>query len=233
VASYKYAVEGDVLHVEFKIRTGAPSMPIGSDEVMEYTVYADGTIRVKTEFDPHFKALNPHMPELPYLPRLGVTFKLSDTLDKVTYFGKGPHENYIDKQESAFIDLYEAFVEDLHEDYVRPQENGLHSRTAFVALTDVVGEGLIFAAEGEFAFSARHYSDEALDAADHPYELEREDAVYLNLDAKHNGLGSNSCGPIPLPEHQLTQEKTAFTFVMRPYRENADNPFRKAWKLPY
>ncbi len=234
VASFSYKAEEDRVDLQFSVRTGAPSQKIGCDEQLAYSVYPDGSIRVKADFDPHFEPRGGRgfKMDLPYLPRLGVSFKLADRLDRVIYFGKGPHENYIDKEESAFIDLYTAFVEDLHEDYVRPQENGAHGHTAFVALTDNVGEGLIFAAEPEFIFTARHYTDEALDAADHPYELEREDAVYLNIDAAQNGLGSNSCGPIPLPKHQLKQEKRSLSFVMRPFRENCDDPFRKAFRLP-
>jgi len=225
--------EGKVT-LRFTLHTGAPSRKVFSAEEITYTVYADGSIRVHVDFDPRSEAdtENARLQALSYLPRMGVSWKLSGALDKVTYFGKGPHENYWDKQDSAFLGLYTAFVEDLHEDYIRPQENGAHMETAFVALTDSVGQGLLFAGEPDFMFTARHYSDEALDAANHTYELKREDAVYLNLDYRQNGLGSNSCGPIPLPQYQLKPEKASLSFVMRPFRENCDDPFRKALRLP-
>lgn len=181
---------------------------------MTFSVFGNGDIRLKTSFIP--------LRELPYLPKLGVQMKLNGDLDRVLWYGRGPHENYPDMHESARVGLYTALVEDLHEPYVRPQENGARGGIRCLALTDILGAGFMVIGEqvdGEgFSFTAHDYTDQALDQAQHTYELESQDMTVLSLDYRQGGLGSNICGPEPQEQYQVKLEKEeSYTLMFRPY----------------
>lgn len=193
-----------------------------------YTVYGDGTLAVEYEFDVPLKtACGP----MPHLPRLGSLWRLSDTLERVLYYGRGPHENYPDKKESAFMGLYGGQVADLHEEYVRPQENGAHQDTLFAAFHDALGVGLLFCGEG-FSFNAHNYTDEDLDRARHIHELSERDTLCVHIDAAQGGLGSNSCGPQPLKKYRLEPGRYALRYWVRPFVRGLHDPFELARRLP-
>jgi beta-galactosidase/beta-glucuronidase len=190
-----------------------------------YTIYGDGTLRVDCQFLPRA--------DLPYLPRLGNRWALSSELDQITWYGRGPQESYPDKKTAAFIGLYQAGLADLHEPYIRPQENGAHADTRIVALTNDLGAGLLFSGLSDFSFSAHDYSDEALTAADHDDLLERDDEVtWLTIDAAQGGLGSNSCGPEPLPEYRLEPDPHQFSYFVRPFSDGLHDFFDRAAAVP-
>ncbi len=182
--------------------------------VFTYTIFGCGDVRLDVKFTP--------MRELTWLPKLGVQMTLPERFDRVLWYGRGPHENYPDMKWAATVGQYSALVEDLHEPYVRPQENGARDDVRALAVTDILGNGLMFIAEtcyGEgFSFTAHNYSDKALDEAKHTNELEAEDEVTLSIDYRQCGLGSNICGPEPQEQYKLyLNEEASYSFVMRPY----------------
>lgn len=182
--------------------------------VFTYTVYGSGDVRLDIKFIP--------MRKLTWLPKLGVQMTLPERFDRVLWYGRGPHENYPDMKYSAMVGQYAALVEDLHEPYVRPQENGAREDVRALAVIDILGNGLMFVAEksyGEgFSFTAHNYSDKALDAAKHTNELEAEDETTLSIDYRQCGLGSNICGPEPQEHFKLyLDEEESFSFLMKPY----------------
>jgi beta-galactosidase/beta-glucuronidase len=188
---------------------------------MVYTICPDGTVRLDCHFEPN--------PDLPYLPRLGNSWQLSGELDQVTWYGRGPQESYPDKKTAAVIGRYQAAVADLHEPYIRPQENGAHADTTIVALTNDLGLGILFSCPQSLSFSAHDYSDAALTEAAHDHQLARDDAtVWLNLDIAQGGLGSNSCGPEPLPEYRLQPVARDLSYYFRPYSEASHEFFDRA-----
>lgn len=151
-----------------------------------------------------------------YLPRLGLRFQMPRAFDTLTWYGRGPFESYPDKKSGALLDLYRASVEDTHEPYVYPQENGSHQDTQFVAVTDAAGVGLLIAGQ-RFSFSAHHYTQEALTKATHTYELRNGDLTEVCLDGVMGPLGSNSCGPEPLEEDRLYfKQSQSFRFYLTP-----------------
>ncbi|MDR2656921.1 MAG: DUF4981 domain-containing protein [Oscillospiraceae bacterium] len=155
--------------------------------------------------------------ELPYLPRLGVRARLPRSLKNVAWYGLGPHESYPDKKESARLGLYRADVIDLTEPYVKPQENGAHEDTQFVALTNDEGWGLLVAGVQKFSFTAHPYTVESLTDAKHTPDIPDEDMIELTIDGKVGPLGSNSCGPEPLEETRLyLREPYSFGFRFSP-----------------
>lgn len=147
--------------------------------------------------------------EFPELPRFGLRLFLDKTFEQAAYCGMGPMESYVDKCQAASYGLYTTFVSLLHEDYIRPQENGSHCGCDYVTLEN--GD-LAFTALGEksFSFNASRYTQEELTQKAHNYELDESGSTVLCLDYRQNGIGSNSCGPELLEQYRL-DEKT-FTF---------------------
>ncbi|WP_051212791.1 glycoside hydrolase family 2 TIM barrel-domain containing protein [Butyrivibrio fibrisolvens] len=144
--------------------------------------------------------------KLQFLPRFGLRLFLDKNYDKVSYYGYGPYESYIDKHRADYIGNFEAKVSDMHEDYIKPQENSSHYGCRHVTVTD--GDGKVsFTHENGLSFNASEYTQEELAGKRHNYELERSGFTVLCVDAYMAGVGSNSCGPmlkecyrVPLPK---------------------------------
>jgi beta-galactosidase len=141
------------------------------------------------------------------LPRLGIRFGLSHA-DRVKWFGGGPGEAYPDTKSASMLGRWHSSVDELQTPYVRPQENGARADVRWVELGGLRIEG-----DPEFWFSARRWTNEQLDAAEHLTDLTPGDTVWVNLDHGQHGIGSQSCGPGPLPQYFLRPEPTEFSFV--------------------
>lgn len=197
---------------------------------MMYTVYGNGAVRLNVSFEP--------LRKLPYLPRVGLQMIMPAEYDRVLWYGYGPHENYPDMNYSALLGQYAAMVDDLHEPYVRPQENGARGGVRALAVTDILGAGLMAVAEESyenngFSFTAHPYSDQALNDATHTPELQVEDRTVLSIDWRMGGLGSNICGPEPQEKYQLHLNETArFTVVLTPYNRQTGEMLSLARILP-
>lgn len=181
-----------------------------------WTIFGNGDVRAEVAYSPLNAAL-------PRLPRLGVQLHMPAAFDRVEWYGRGPLESYPDLKDFAPVGLYRAAVAELHEPYVRPQENGAHADTRAFAVTDALGAGLLFVCEqagGEgFSFTAHDYTDAMLDKATHTPELESADATVISVDWRQDGIGSNSCGPEPQEQYRLyLRQKQTLAFVMRPFR---------------
>ena len=199
--------------------------------ILTYSVYGNGDVRLNTVFEP--------LREMPFLPRVGLIMEMPPCYDRALWYGMGPQENYPDMQLAAKLGQYFSTVDDLHEPYVRPQENGSRGGIRAVAVTDILGLGLMAIAEetyedNGFSFSAHPYTPQTLDKAEHTPELTCEDKTVVTLDWRMGGIGSNSCGPIPLEKYQLhLNEKASFTLVLRPYNRQASELIASARQLPH
>ena len=154
--------------------------------------------------------------EFPDLPRFGVRMFLDKKLSAVRYFGMGPQESYCDKHQAASHGLYHANVDDLHEDYIRPQENGSHYDCEYVELNNS-RYGIVASAENAFSFNASYYTQEELEKKTHNYELTESDSVVFCVDYALNGIGSNSCGPVVLDQYRFDDVLFRFQFTLIPY----------------
>ena len=154
--------------------------------------------------------------EFPDLPRFGVRMFLDKKLSAVRYFGMGPQESYCDKHQAASHGLYRADVGDLHEDYIRPQENGSHYDCEYVELNNS-RYGIVVSAENAFSFNASYYTQEELEEKTHNYELTESDSVVFCVDYALNGIGSNSCGPVVLEQYRFDDVLFRFQFTLIPY----------------
>ena len=154
--------------------------------------------------------------EFPDLPRFGVRIFLDKKLSAVRYFGMGPQESYCDKHQAASHGLYRTDVGDLHEDYIRPQENGSHYDCEYVELNNS-RYGIVASAEKAFSFNASYYTQEELEKKTHNYELIESDSVVFCVDYALNGIGSNSCGPVVLEQYRFDDVLFRFRFTLIPY----------------
>ena len=154
--------------------------------------------------------------EFPDLPRFGVRMFLDKKLSAVRYFGMGPQESYCDKHQAASHGLYRADVGDLHEDYIRPQENGSHYDCEYVELNNS-RYGMAAFSESTFSFNASYYTQEELEKKTHNYELIESDSVVFCVDYALNGIGSNSCGPVVLDQYRFDDVLFRFQFTLIPY----------------
>ena len=154
--------------------------------------------------------------EFPDLPRFGVRMFLDKKLSDARYFGMGPQESYRDKHQAASHGLYRANVRDLHEDYIRPQENGSHYDCGYVELNNS-RYGMAAFSESTFSFNASYYTQEELEKKTHNYELAESDSVVLCVDYALNGIGSNSCGPVVLDQYRFNDVLFRFQLTLVPY----------------
>ena len=154
--------------------------------------------------------------EFPDLPRFGVRMFLDKKLSAARYFGMGPQESYCDKHQATSHGLYQANIDDLHEDYIRPQENGSHYDCEYVELNNS-RYGIVVSAENAFSFNASYYTQEELEKKTHNYELTESDSVVFCVDYALNGIGSNSCGPVVLDQYRFDDVLFRFQFTLIPY----------------
>ncbi|MCO5262667.1 MAG: DUF4981 domain-containing protein [Lentimicrobium sp.] len=150
------------------------------------------------------------------LPKLGLIMEMPEGFEKVTWLGAGPHENYRDRKTSAKIGIYSKMVQEMTEEYIRPQDMGNRSDVRWFAVTDRKGAGIQFVASELLNFSALHHLPIDLEKANHPYELVKRKETVITIDAEHLGLGGGSCGPGPMKQYQLNAKPVRLSFTMRP-----------------
>src|SRR5919199_211287 len=149
---------------------------------------------------------------------------LPGTLDHVLWLGRGPGESYADTKQAARFGRWRATVDELFTPYVRPQENGNHTDTRWVALQDARGTGLLVVGDPTLDFSAHRFTTEDLDQAQHTCDLVPRPTITLHLDYRQNGLGSGSCGPGVMPHYQLHAEPFAMRVWLRPLGPGGAQP---------
>ena len=174
--------------------------------ISEYTVFADGSVRIKSNVKVNDKR--------EYLPRFGLRFFLKKNFDNLEYYGYGPHESYEDKHRSTYKALFESKVCEQYEPYVRPQENGSHFGTSFVSLSDGKIK-LTVTSPKDFSFNVSEYTQEELSTKAHNWELEKSGCTVFCADYKMSGVGSNSCGPYLLEKYQFNEKEFEVDFLLR------------------
>ena len=181
----------------------------------EYTILGDGNVYIKNTFIPGGSK------ELPEMPRFGNRFKLPGNLAQVTWYGRGPHENYWDRKSSAFVGLYEKSVDELYYPYISPQENGNRCDTRWIALFNAEGIGLMVTGMPHFSWSALPYTMEDLSQESrgtlHTYELQKQNFISLNIDFMQMGVGGdNSWGAKPHKQYSIPAKKYSYEYRISP-----------------
>ena len=178
----------------------ALSMAFGFKGEYSYKIYRDGTVELELSMKGfRYSSFAPE-----FIPRIGVELSVPGKLSEVSWYGLGPEENYPDVQEHTRIGIYKKQIEEMHENYVMPQENGHREGTQWITLGNSEGS-LQIVSSNPIGFDAHHYTIEALEEAKHLGEIRKSEDIILHLDAKHSGVGSNSCG-----EEQIYRNKTRF-----------------------
>lgn len=186
---------------------------IEADYYINYEINGKGEIKVTSYMEPAGK-------ENPNLPRFGMSLALNENYDQLSWFGRGPHENYQDRNASAMVGFYQSDVKDQYVPYIAPEENGYKTDTRWLSLKDNNGEGLIFIGDQLLGFSALHYSMEELNRESreekHTTDLKSSPNIFLNIDYKQMGVGGdNSWGARPHSEYTLPYNTYGYSFVIK------------------
>ena len=177
-----------------------------SKNIITYEIYPTGDVQVTSVFESKASEM---------LGRVGMKMQLPAGFENITYYGRGPEENYIDRNSGSLIGVYENTVDGMFVPYIKPQENGNRTDVRWFSLTDEEGDGLLVTSLSDtMEFGALHYSPDELHSKGHTYQLERADQIYLTMDLIQTGLGNGSCGPGQLPKYQVKSNKT-YTFKYR------------------
>lgn len=157
-----------------------------------YTIYADGTLDVKTVY---FN-LGTASDDQKAIPRMGQSLSLDPALENLEYFARGPWSNYCDRKTASFAAVYNSTVTDEHESFIRPQSMGNHEELRYLKLTSPKDPdfGLLIQTEGQVSFSALHHTEADYGTVSHDHELTPRAEVILHLDYQQKGVGNGSCG---------------------------------------
>jgi beta-galactosidase/evolved beta-galactosidase subunit alpha len=204
-----------VVQVHVRSRIAPPVLALGFKCEYTYTIYGSGDLVIETHGVPKG--------ELPVLPRIGLQMTLPGELEHVSWYGRGPGECYVDSKQANRVGVYSCKVDDLYTPYVYPQENGNRTDVRWVSFMDTRGIGFA-AVMPNLNFSAHRFTTEDLGKAQHTCDLIPRDEITLNLDYRHHGLGSASCGPGVLPQYELNPHEFNFVIRLKPFSVDRISP---------
>lgn len=205
------------IRVELKV-----DLPIDADQTLNYDIYGNGEIVVTSAFTPRSN-FAPGTAGSYALPKVGLRMTLASGYENLEYFGRGPEENYIDRNTAAEIGVYQSTVtEQFQYKYLKPQENGNHTDVRWTALTDENGSGVMIAANGTVNFSALHVKAESINPVDwsenqydnqtirHSTEVPMDEEIYLCVDSIQRGVSNTGFfNHIPLEGFYPTTKQNA------------------------
>jgi beta-galactosidase len=182
---------------------------------LEYLIQNDGSIKVTASIDMTGR-------NLPELPRFGMRMQLPPQVNQLVYFGRGPWENYTDRNTASFVGLYKDDVANQATmNYIRPQESGYKTDIRWLTLTNAAGAGLQVEGVQPICFSATNNKAEDLDPGltkkqQHWIDIKPRKEVYLNIDLKQRGAGGdNSWGALPHQQYRMLDKKYTYSYVMK------------------
>jgi beta-galactosidase len=185
---------------------------------LAYVINREGAIKVTQ------KLTSDKSKDISGMFRFGVQLPMPKAYDRIQYYGRGPIENYVDRNHSAFIGQYRQTVDEQFYPYIRPQETGTKTDIRWWRQTTIEGDGLEFVSEAPFSASALNYTIASLDDGEekeqrHSPEVEKAGFTNLCIDKIQMGLGCvNSWGALPLEKYRIPYGDYEFTFIMRPLK---------------
>jgi beta-galactosidase/beta-glucuronidase len=186
----------------------APDRADGFDCTYTYRVYGSGDVVMDHRVLPNASP--------PSLPRVGVQMTVPGAFNRITWYGRGPHETYPDRKLGARVGVYRGTVDEQYVPYIMPQENGNKTDVRWASLTNETGVGLLIVGTSGLNVSAHHFTPQDLTEAQHTHELRRRDDITLHLDYAQCGLGNGSCGPGVLPQYLLEPREIRHRLSLRP-----------------
>jgi beta-galactosidase len=182
---------------------------------VEYLIQNDGSIKVTASMDMTGRAL-------PEMPRFGMRMELARDYDNLSYYGRGPWENYSDRNTASFVGMYKDLVKNQATwNYIRPQESGYKTDVRWLSLTNSTGKGLMIKGVQPICFSALNNLTEDLDPGQtkkqqHPTDIKRREEVFLSIDLAQRGVGGdNSWGALPHTQYRLLDKKYTYSYVLK------------------
>ena len=197
---------------------------VGAEETLTYDVYGTGDVVVGVHFSPGARTA-----DLPDIPRLGLELTIPAEFEQIEWFGRGPHESYVDRKTGAEIGVYRSTPAELYYPYIRPQENGNRTDTRWVAFRDSAGVGLLAVGMPTLDWSALPFLPADLDEGSrktgrHTFDLRPRDLIGVHLDYRQMGVGGdNSWGAQPLEHYKIPIESASWSFRLTPLAPGADN----------
>ncbi len=194
----------------------------------EYLLNGEGVIKINF----YLKAL----PDLPDIPRIGMQCAVNRQLEMITWYGKGPHENYADRCQGADVAIYSLPINNFMEPYVKPQENGNRTGIRWMYLGNKNNSGLLIVADSLLSMSAWTYTEECLNRAQHTNELTDAGFITLNIDLMQMGIGGNdswSYVAAPLEKYRIPAKDYHYCFYLAPYHGNIDKISAVAKKIKF
>ncbi|MEM7548588.1 MAG: glycoside hydrolase family 2 TIM barrel-domain containing protein [Bacteroidota bacterium] len=188
-----------------------------ADFTINYTIYPNGWVHVKNEFI--------SADTLPELLKIGVQMQIPSDMENISWLGKGPHENYIDRKEGAIVGLYNYSLDEFMEPYLVPQENGNRADVRWASFKNQ-STGILFDADSLIYFSAFPYTQKQLTEARHPYDLEKQDLITLNIDYAQSGVGgidSWSWWGRPMEQYRLKSGNYSYGFWIKPVSDKKED----------
>jgi len=182
-STYTTRLSDDKQHCEVTVNVNGSKCPY----TLVYTLYSGGTVDLKATF----------RPQVTDLRRIGLRTEFPVDYEDITYYARGPWENYPDRYTGSFFGRYSTTITDMFEMYSHPQSMGnREGLRQLVMLNHVTNDSLVITTEGQVAFSLSHYDDEQFGKSRlHPWELKKEAGTYARFDYLQRGLGNGSCGP--------------------------------------
>jgi beta-galactosidase/evolved beta-galactosidase subunit alpha len=212
IDGFEVKQEGSLVRISVDSRVAPPVYAFGYRCRYIYEISGDGSMTLHLSGKP-----DGDWPRM-YLPRRGVQLELPVGIEEISWLGKGPGECYADSSQAARFARHCCILDDLQTPYIRPQENGNRTAVRWMIAHLDNGMGLRVAGDQPFNFSAQPFSTDDLSMAAHRPDLIARDRVYLNIDERQLGLGSNSCGPGPLPVYELWPEEFSMSLEFRSTR---------------
>jgi len=185
------------------------SLRVKQDLKTVIRVYDDGKIDIKACLQKRGKF---------DIPKFGLDFEMPEQYENIQYYGMGERENYSDMNAHALMGVYTMKIDDMFENYIKPQDNGNRCAVRWAKITDSEGEGIQFTGDAmSFNFNASRYDDKTLAQTAHSFELKPLDKNVIRIDGFVRGVGSNSCGPDTRAEFRHTgKEDIEYSFRMSP-----------------
>lgn len=187
---------------------------------LTYVINNEGAIKVTQKMTADKDA------EVSNLFRFGMQLPMPRDFETVEYYGRGPVENYIDRNHCTDLGIYRQSVSEQFYSYIRPQENGTKTDIRWWKTLNSAGSGIKVVSSNPFSASALHYTIESLDEGwskqqGHSSEVEEADLTNLCIDKIQAGLGcENSWGRIARPEYQVPYGDYEFTFILTPVKHS-------------
>lgn len=153
----------------------------------EFIIAGDGRMQVKHSLYPDGK-----MPL--WFPRIGLSMVFNNDFDQISWYGRGPQENYPDRKTGYAVGIYKAAADQMYEPYLLPQDYGLRTDNRWVHITNKAGKGIGFAIDQLFNFNAYPYDTDNLTKATYTYQLKKQDGITFNLDYATTGVGCTARG---------------------------------------